>query len=72
MLRSLCLVCFVAFAASCIGCVRVPPHKRETLAKPALQAAPWPDVERSNVHVFEVREGSTGATGNPGGGCGCN
>ncbi len=55
-----------------VGCVRVKPHQRENLANRALQQNPWPSVQRGDSHVFEVREGTGGATGNAGGGCGCN
>lgn len=54
------------------SCARVEPHRRETLAHPAMQQPAWPEVEAGEQHVFEVREGSAGATGAAGGGCGCD
>lgn len=69
MIRLLLVLSFV-FAAA--GCARVKPYQRETLSKRQLQAAPWPSVERHDVHTQEVREGTRGAVGNAGGGCGCN
>lgn len=54
------------------GCLRVQPYQRETLAHPGMRAAPWPALQRSSQHIDEVREGSRGATGHAGGGCGCN
>jgi hypothetical protein len=54
------------------GCARVKPYQRATLAHPAMQAPPWPATQAADQHLFEVREGSRGATGKPGGGCGCN
>ncbi len=54
------------------GCVRVRPYQRETLAQPIMQAPPWPALEPLDEHLFEVREGTGGATGAAGGGCGCN
>jgi hypothetical protein len=54
------------------GCARVKPHQRETLAHPAMQQPAWPEVEADDQHTFEVREGSGGATGTAGGGCGCD
>ncbi len=54
------------------GCVRVRPHERQTLAHPALAQPPWPDVQAAHDHVYQVREGSEGAVGSGGGGCGCN
>jgi len=69
MTRTIVALCLVfAFA----GCVRVKPYQRETLSKRELQASPWPAVERHDVHTHRVREGSNGAVGNAGGGCGCN
>ncbi len=63
----------VAVAAALLtGCARVKPYQREVLTLRALQQAPWSAVERHDLHVFEVREGSNGATGTAGGGCGCN
>ncbi len=66
------LLIAISFAVALTSCVRVKPYQRETLSKRALQSAPWPTVERNDIHVFQVREGTTGATGNAGGGCGCN
>lgn len=69
MLRSIMLL---SVLLSFVGCVRVKPYQRETLSRPALQTSPWPGVERNDLHVLGVREGTRGATGNAGGGCGCN
>ncbi|MDD9944700.1 MAG: DUF4266 domain-containing protein [Myxococcales bacterium] len=54
------------------GCARVRPYQREVLAEPGMQSPVWPDIASAEQHVHEVREGSTGATGQTGGGCGCN
>lgn len=54
------------------GCVRVRPHERQRLADPAMQAPAWPALERADVHTRAITEGSDGATGAGGGGCGCN
>ena len=72
MQKRLVAALFVLSLLLCASCVRVKAHQRETLAHPSMQRAPSPGVERADQHVFEVREGSSGATGNPGGGCGCN
>lgn len=72
MLRWLQVVSLITALVSIAGCTRVRPYERELLAHPQMQAAPSPEVERSEEHVREVREGTAGATGNPGGGCGCN
>jgi hypothetical protein len=37
-----------------------------------MQAPVWPGVAAGNEHVFSVREGTGGANGIGGGGCGCN
>lgn len=63
----------IAFALTfVVGCARVKPYERETLAKRAMQSSPQPGVERADQHTFDVREGTGGANGNAGGGCGCN
>jgi hypothetical protein len=66
------VVVTTTWAALAAGCVRVRPHERERLAHPAMQAPVWPAVEEGDLHVFTVREGTTGATGAGGAGCGCN
>ncbi len=50
----------------------VKPYERERLADPIMKfnRESLPDKHRG--HVFVVREGSRGATGVQGGGCGCN
>lgn len=67
-MRALVVVLLVAVSA----CARVRPRQRARLAHPAMQAPVWPAVDRADNHVFVVREGSEGATGAGGGGCGCN
>lgn len=68
----------IAAALICLGlslsvaCVRVQSHQREMLAHPAMQAPVWTEESKSDQHVFEVREGSSGARKTVGGGCGCN
>ena len=59
-------------AALLAGCVRVHPQQRETLASSALTQPPWPGADGAEQHVYLVREGSSGAMGATGGGCGCN
>ena len=50
----------------------VAPYERENLADP-IMAFGNPAVSQDFLdHVFESREGSRGATGGAGGGCGCN
>jgi hypothetical protein len=50
----------------------VKPYEREHLADPIMQFDPDPVSSVYLDHVFGTREGSHGATGNIGGGCGCN
>ena len=50
----------------------VKPYERDRLADPIMS---WDrDVISSEYvdHIYESREGSRGATGSAGGGCGCN
>jgi hypothetical protein len=50
----------------------VKPYEREHLADPIMSFDANPIASGYMDHVFEVREGSRGATGSVGGGCGCN
>ena len=49
----------------------VKPYDRENLADPIMAGRPAISQDFLD-HVFESREGSRGATGGAGGGCGCN
>ena len=50
----------------------VKPYERERLADPMMQFSRSALPEKHFAHIREVREGSRGATGVEGGGCGCN
>ena len=50
----------------------VKPYERERLADPIMQFSRTPLGDKHFAHIREVREGSRGATGVEGGGCGCN
>jgi hypothetical protein len=50
----------------------VKPYERERLADPIMKFSRDPLADKHREHVFDVREGSHGATGVQGGGCGCN
>jgi hypothetical protein len=75
-------VLVAAFAAgllaSTAGCAFKPiepwvkPYERERLAAPVMKASLNDLPGRQQDHVYTVREGSRGATGVQGGGCGCN
>jgi hypothetical protein len=64
----------VVLAAS--GCSRlvpwVKPYERENLADPIMAWDRDPVSSSYMLHVYESREGSRGAAGAAGGGCGCN
>ena len=58
------------------GCGRiepwVKPYERERLADPIMSWDRDPVSSSYMRHVYESREGSRGAIGGAGGGCGCN
>jgi hypothetical protein len=70
------LRCALALAlvvvASASGCATVRPWEHGLLARGAIEAPPWPLVERGMQHTLQIREASQGAYGSAGGGCGCN
>ena len=50
----------------------VKPYEREHLADPIMALSRDSIAASYRDHAFETREGSRGATGAVGGGCGCN
>jgi hypothetical protein len=60
----------LVFAAA--GCATVAPYERERLAKRDMQLDRSPDATAGEQHAAAYREGSSGAMGASGGGCGCN
>ncbi len=53
-----------------VGCVRVPPYRRELLAHPTmLLTSPSGPAES---HVYAIQEGASGGGQGAEGGCGCN
>ena len=74
----LMLLMAAGMLASTAGCAIKPiepwvkPYERERLADPVMKASLNELPGRQQDHVFVVREGSRGATGVQGGGCGCN
>jgi len=66
------LVCGLVIAMMGTGCVVVKAHQRGNLAKRAMANDQEPSEERFGEHDRGSREGATGGTGQPGGGCGCN
>ncbi|HEV2228151.1 MAG TPA: DUF4266 domain-containing protein [Steroidobacteraceae bacterium] len=70
------LLAALALAAGLAGCTSVEPwvkpYEREHLADPIMALRGESIAATYRDHVFETREGSHGATGAVGGGCGCN
>ena len=50
----------------------VKPYERQRLADPQMQFEPDPIDGAFMNHMWNSREGSRGAAGGEGGGCGCN
>ena len=59
-------------AAGCAPTPWVKPYEREHFADPIMSFSRDPVSSVYLEHVLESREGARGATGNVGGGCGCN
>ena len=76
--RLLGLVAAALVLAGASGCAFKPiepwvkPYERERLADPVMKTSLNDLPGRQQDHVYTVREGSRGATGVQGGGCGCN
>jgi hypothetical protein len=64
----LLLICVCAVS----GCATVAPYERERLAKKDMELGRNEDVAAGEEHATAYREGSSGAMGSSGGGCGCN
>ncbi|MAT83418.1 MAG: hypothetical protein CMQ43_03960 [Gammaproteobacteria bacterium] len=50
----------------------VSPYERNNLADPIMSFQRAPISAGYITHVYQVREGASGAEGSTGGGCGCN
>jgi hypothetical protein len=70
------LAAALLLAAALGGCAPiepwVKPYEREHLADPIMSLSRNSIAATYRDHMFETREGSHGATGAVGGGCGCN
>ena len=54
------------------ACATVAPYERERLARRDMELDRNPELSAGQQHATAYREGSTGAEGASGGGCGCN
>jgi len=54
------------------GCATVAPYERERLARGDMKLERNADLKAGEQHATAYREGSSGAEGASGGGCGCN
>ena len=74
--RAPVLLAALVLGAGLAGCTWmepwVKPYEREHLADPIMALSRNSIAASYRDHVFETREGSHGATGAVGGGCGCN
>jgi uncharacterized protein DUF4266 len=74
--RAAALLAALTLGAGLAGCTSiepwVKPYEREHLADPIMALSRNSIAASYRDHVFETREGSHGATGAVGGGCGCN
>ncbi len=68
----LALTALFAALTALSGCAAVAPYERERLARPDMQLEREPDTAAGEEHATAYREGSSGAVGASGGGCGCN
>ena len=64
------IICTLVAAA--FGCATVAPYERERLARRDMELDRNPELSAGQQHATAYREGSTGAEGASGGGCGCN
>jgi hypothetical protein len=76
MSRLVRVVAALVLCAALAGCAApqpwVKPYEREHFADPIMSLNRNPVSSVYLEHVFETREGARGATGQVGGGCGCN
>ena len=63
------LLCILATASACST---VAPYERERLSRPDMIMGRNAQAKAGEDHATAYREGSTGAVGASGGGCGCN
>jgi hypothetical protein len=71
-LAALCIALGAGLLGGCSIQPWVKPYERERLADPIMKLSRDVLSDRHREHVHNVREGSRGANGVQGGGCGCN
>jgi hypothetical protein len=65
--------CALLIALCCTSaCATVAPYERERLARADMDPGHNGDATAGEEHATAYREGSSGAIGSSGGGCGCN
>jgi len=69
---ALARVCTLLLLLAVGGCATVAPYERERLARRDMDEARSGDAKAGQEHATAFREGTSGATGATGGGCGCN
>jgi Domain of unknown function (DUF4266) len=74
-MRKLAMTLMAFGTLALVGCGAiepwVKPYEREHLADPIMAIDSDPVSSSYMDHVYETREGASGATGGAGGGCGC-
>jgi len=66
------LLALLSFMSACSIKPWVKPYERAYLADPIMLFSRDPVSDSYMNHVYQAREGSRGAEGGQGGGCGCN
>lgn len=67
-----CLTMLAIAPLAFASCAVVAPYDRERLAKRDMVLQERPEMAAGTDHATAYREGTTGAMGTSGGGCGCN
>ena len=66
------MIPIVVLVTAASACATTRPWERAILAKPVMQIDRDPTAVRLRESLLSYREGSTGALGARGGGCGCD
>ena len=66
------LVAVLLFMFALPACATVKPWQRQKLAHPCMNPETRAQEIRATQHMLGAREGSAGAAGEVGAGCGCN